>query len=47
MLSPAPEVVLRSEVGSSGNKVYPEMEDGKLLGRLSLRKFRTAMAEVN
>jgi len=26
------EAVLRQQVGTSGNKLYPEMEDGKLLG---------------
>ena len=32
MLSPALEAVLRQQVGTSGNKLYPEMERGQLLG---------------
>jgi HK97 family phage major capsid protein len=32
MLSPTMEAVLRQQVGTSGNKLYPEMERGQLLG---------------
>jgi HK97 family phage major capsid protein len=32
MLSPTMEAVLRQQVGTSGNKLYPEMEKGMLLG---------------
>lgn len=32
MLSPQMEAVLRQQVGTSGNKLYPEMERGQLLG---------------
>jgi HK97 family phage major capsid protein len=32
MLSPALEILLRQQVGTSGNKLYPEMENGRLLG---------------
>jgi HK97 family phage major capsid protein len=32
MLSPAMETLLKQQVGTSGNRVYPEMNDGKLLG---------------
>jgi HK97 family phage major capsid protein len=32
MLSPALEILLKQQVGTSGNKVYPEMENGRLLG---------------
>jgi HK97 family phage major capsid protein len=32
MLSPTMEAVLKQQVGTSGNKLYPEMNDGDLLG---------------